>query len=91
MPVRAIREQIVTALDAIVHLARYADGTRKITHISEVCALDRDTDAIIIENIFTLNRTGRDSKAGTLVHTGYIPEFAQDLIAKGLLSADSFA
>ena len=91
MPVRAIREQIVTAMDMVVHLTRFADGARKVTHVSEVCAMDRDTDSIIVEDIFTLNKTGRESRHGLLVHTGYIPTFARDLIAKGLLTADSFA
>jgi len=91
MPVRAIREQIVTAIDMVVQLTRFADGTRKITHISEVCAIDRETGSIIIEDVFTLNKTGRDTKHGLLVHTGYIPTFARDLIAKGLITADSFA
>jgi len=91
MPVRAIREQIVTALDLVCQLTRFADGSRKITHISEVCGLDQETGSIIIEDIFTLNRTGRESRHGMLVHTGYIPTFTRDLMAKGLLSADSFA
>ncbi|NLX60578.1 MAG: Flp pilus assembly complex ATPase component TadA [Phycisphaerae bacterium] len=91
MPVRAIREQIVTALDMVVHLSRFADGARKVTHISEVVAIDQDVGNIIVEDIFTLNKTGRDSRHGLLVHTGYIPTFARDLIAKGLLTADSFA
>lgn len=91
MPIRAIREQIVTALDMVVHLSRFADGARKVTHISEVVAIDQDVGNIIVEDIFTLNKTGRDSRHGLLVHTGYIPTFARDLIARGLLTADSFA
>ena len=91
MPVRAIREQVITALDVVVHLTRFADGARKITHISEVCGIDRETSGIIIEDIFTLNKMGREGKHGVLLHTGYIPTFARDLIAKGLVTADSFA
>ncbi|NIA21161.1 MAG: FHA domain-containing protein [Anaerolineaceae bacterium] len=91
MPVRAIRDQIITAMDMVVHLTRFADGARKVTHISEVVAIDRDVGNIIIEDIFTLNKTGRESRHGQLVHTGYIPTFARDLIAKGLMTADSFA
>ena len=91
MPVRAIRDQIVTAMDMVVHLSRFADGARKITHISEVVDIDRDVGNIIIEDIFTLNKTGRESRHGQLVHTGYIPTFARDMIAMGLMTADSFA
>jgi pilus assembly protein CpaF len=91
MPIRAIREQITSALDLVVHLARFADGARRVVTISEVCDIDRETGSIIVEDIFTLNKTGRESRHGLLVHTGYIPEFARDLIAKGLLTAESFA
>jgi pilus assembly protein CpaF len=91
MPIRAIREQITSALDLVVHLARFADGARRVVTISEVCDIDRETGSIIVEDIFTLNKTGRESRHGLLVHTGYIPAFATDLIAKGLLTAESFA
>ncbi len=91
MPVRAIREQIVSALDMVVHLERFADGARKVTHISEVCAMDSDTGDIIIEDIFTLNKSGRKVREALLVHTGYIPLFARELIVKGFLGEDSFA
>jgi pilus assembly protein CpaF len=91
MPIRAIREQIVTAIDLVCQLTRFADGTRKITHVSEICGIDRETGSIIVEDIFTLNKTGREGRHGMLIHTGYIPTFARDLIAQGLLSADSFA
>ena len=91
MPVRAIREQIVSALDMVVHLERCSDGARKVTHISEVCAMDSETGDIIVEDVFTLNKAGRKAHGSLLVHTGYIPVFARDLISKGLLSEDSFA
>lgn len=91
MPVRAIREQIVTAIDLIVHLTRFADGARKVTHISEVVGMDDDEGSIVIEDIFTSSQVYRDSrKHGELTHTGYVPGFARELMTKGLLSLDAF-
>ena len=91
MPVRAIREQIVTALDVVVHLTRYADGKREVSAVSEVAGMDREDGTIIVEDIFirpTIGEKGRTR--GELVHTGYIPVFAKDLLAKGLLTVDAF-
>jgi len=91
MPVRAIREQIVTALDVIVHLTRFADGGRQVTAISEVAGLDRDEGFIVVEDIFVRPTRGKKrGQRGELMHTGYIPVFAQDLLHKGLLTVDAF-
>jgi pilus assembly protein CpaF len=91
MPVRAIREQIVTALDLIVHLTRFADGRREVTAISEVAGLDRDEGTIVVEDIFTRPSVGDKGRGrGELIHTGYIPIFAKDLLVKGLLTVDAF-
>ena len=91
MPVRAIREQIVTALDAVVHLTRFADGRREVTAISEIAGLDRDEGDIVVEDIFVRPMIGKErGKRGELMHTGYIPLFAKDLLHKGLLTVDAF-
>jgi pilus assembly protein CpaF len=91
MPVRAIREQVVTALDLVVHLTRFADGRREITAISEVAGMDRDEGTIVIEDIFTRPPVGDKGRGrGELIHTGYIPIFAKDLLVKGLLTVDAF-
>ncbi len=91
MPVRAIREQIVTALDAVVHLTRFADGRREVTAVSEIAGLDRDEGDIVVEDIFVRPMIGTErGKRGELMHTGYIPLFAKDLLHKGLLTVDAF-
>ena len=91
MPIRAIREQIVTALDLIVHLTRFADGRRQVTAVSEVAGLDRDEGYIVVEDIFIRPARGkRRGERGELMHTGYIPVFARDLLHKGLLTVDAF-
>ena len=91
MPIRAIREQVVTALDLVCHLTRFADGRREVTAISEVAGMDRDEGDIIVEDIFVRPMQGKErGKRGDLMHTGYIPLFAQDLLHKGLLTVDAF-
>jgi pilus assembly protein CpaF len=91
MPVRAIREQIVTALDVICHLTRFADGRREVTAISEVAGLDRDEGVIVVEDIFIRPAIGEKGRTrGELIHSGYIPLFAKVLLQKGLLTVDAF-
>ena len=91
MPVRAIREQIVTAIDVVCHLTRFADGRREVTAISEVAGLDKDEGTIVVEDIFARPAIGEKGRArGELMHTGYIPIFSQDLLHKGLLTIDAF-
>jgi hypothetical protein len=100
MPVRAIREQIIAAIHLVVQVARFPDGHRRITHISEVVGLDQETSQILTEDIFTI-RPVQLSAGGNihdsawkgelrLQHTGYVPEFTQDLLAKGLLNLEVF-
>ena len=86
MPVRAIREQVVAAIDVIVQIARFPNGRRRVTHISEVTAIDLDTGVIRLEDIYLL----RDPDQPKLRHTGYLPTFAKALIAKEQLSVDVF-
>ena len=50
LPVRAIREQMASALDCIVQLTRLRDGTRRITHVTEVQGMEGDV--ITIQDVF---------------------------------------
>jgi Flp pilus assembly CpaF family ATPase len=86
MPVRAIREQIVGALDVIVQLRRFPNGQRRVSHISEVMEIDQHTGQIRLEDIFVL----RDAEQQRLRHTGYIPTFAQEMIGKNLIDVNMF-
>ena len=92
MPVRAIREQIVAALDVIVQIARLVDGRRRITHISEICGIDPDNGQVITEDIFKLRDvTGKTGdKSDHLRHTGYIPAFSEELIENNFLTVEVF-
>jgi len=103
MPVRAIREQIVAAMDLVVQIARFPDGSRRVTHISEVLGINLETTQIITEDIFVVRAggAGEPVRANRLVgdvwrgqahlqHTGYVPEFADELIEKGYLDLEVF-
>lgn len=87
MPIRPIREQIVAALDLIVQISRMPDGSRRVTHISEVVGIDPDTNRIITENIFMLPKTDH---ANQLRHTGYIPRFTEKLIDRDFMGIEVF-
>jgi pilus assembly protein CpaF len=75
MPLRAIREQIASAVDVIVHTARLKDGTRKIVNITEVYGIEEEE--ILTHDIFEFVQTGyRDGKIlGSLQPTGVRPTF----------------
>jgi pilus assembly protein CpaF len=64
LPIRAIREQISSALDLIVHQSRLKDGSRKITHITEV--LGMEGEVVVLQDIFIFEQTGVDSKGNIL-------------------------
>ena len=78
MPIRAIREQIASAVDIIVQVVRFADGRRRVTHITEVIDIDPDSGQVQLQDIFLL----RDPEQPRLRHTGYIPTFAQSMITQ---------
>jgi pilus assembly protein CpaF len=86
MPVRAIREQIVAALDLVVQLRRLPDGRRRVTHVSEVLEIDHESHEIRLEDIFHL----RSADQARMRHTGYIPTFAEEMMSKGQLKVEMF-
>jgi pilus assembly protein CpaF len=84
LPLRAIREQIASAVDLIVHTARLKDGTRKIVNITEVYGIE--DDQILTQDIFAFEQTGmRDGKVqGVLKPTGIRPTFMGKFKAYGV-------
>jgi pilus assembly protein CpaF len=94
LPVRAIREQMSSALDLIVHLTRLRDGTRRITHITEVQGMEGDV--ITLQDVFLFDfGMGIDPNGrfkGHLKATGIRPRFAEKLQDLGVkLGAELFA
>jgi pilus assembly protein CpaF len=84
LPLRAIREQMASAVDLIVHTARLKDGTRKIVNITEVYGIE--DDEILTQDIFTFIQTGyHDGKIeGTLQPTGVRPTFMSQFQRAGV-------
>ncbi len=84
LPVKAIRDQISSALDIIIQQSRLQDGSRKITHITEVHGMEGDI--IILQDVFRFEQTGLDQRGkvtGQFVFTGVKPKFVETLKSKG--------
>jgi len=84
LPLRAIREQIASAFDLIVHLGRLADGSRKIVQISEVQGMEGDT--VIMQDLFQFVQTTVENGKvqGYFTPTGVRPKFYARLESAGL-------
>ncbi|MHB0979971.1 MAG: CpaF family protein [Thermoleophilia bacterium] len=86
LPVRAIREQVSRALNLIVHQSRLSDGTRRVTHITEIQGMEGDV--ITLQNLFVfdfaagMNADGRH--LGRLKGTGIRPSFLRRLADAGI-------
>ena len=86
LPVRAINEMISSAIDIVVHIARFSDGTRKITGITEVAGMTEDFQ-LDMKDIFVFEPKGRDESArllGDFKPTGYVPTCYQELVSMGM-------
>jgi pilus assembly protein CpaF len=84
IPEHAVRQQIASAIHAVVQIARMADGTRKVISISEVSGLEGEM--IAIQDIFVFDRTGIDESGkvrGLFRATGARPSFAERLATAG--------
>ncbi|HEY1262966.1 MAG TPA: CpaF family protein [Terriglobales bacterium] len=84
IPERAVRNQISSAIHAVVQVARLSDGTRKVITVSEVLGVENDS--ILLRDIFVFERTGIDEGGrvrGRFRATGVIPKFAERLATSG--------
>ena len=87
LPVRAIREQAASALDLVVHLMRFKDGTRRVIQVSEVVGMEGDT--ITMQDLFKFHREGaaydeQGRSTGTLMSMGLRPKFLDKLADHGI-------
>lgn len=84
LPVRAIREQVASALELVVHLERLRDGTRKVTHVTEIVGMEGDV--ITMMDIFVFEQTGLENGKiiGRLRPTGLRPKFMDKIEASGI-------
>jgi len=92
IPERAIRQQIASAVNLIVQVSRLADGTRKVTGISEITGMEGDI--ITIQDIFVFERSGigpNGKVIGRFRATGIRPKCSERIAAAGLtLGMDMF-
>jgi pilus assembly protein CpaF len=80
LPVSAIREQIASAIDIVVQQTRFACGTRKVTHITEVTGVE--SGRIQLQDVFEFHQTGVDQAGktqGYFTGCGFVPEFYESL------------
>jgi pilus assembly protein CpaF len=84
LPVRAIREQVSSAIDLIVHKERLRDGSRKVVNITEVSGMEGDV--ITLTDIFMFEQSGYDNGkvVGRLRATGLRPKFIDKIEAAGI-------
>jgi pilus assembly protein CpaF len=96
LPHRAIREQIASAFDLLVHVTRLVDGSRRITHITEV--LRMESDVITLQDVFVAKppdeETQTSSRAARLLTglapTGLKPHFLEKLATNGVILPGHF-
>jgi pilus assembly protein CpaF len=85
MGLRAIRQQVASAVNLFVQVARFSDGARRITHITEVVGMEQDM--ITLQDIFLFEKTGISENGrvlGRFRATGIRPKFSERLKACGI-------
>ena len=85
LPEKAIRQQISSAIQLIVQVARLSDGSRRVTHISEI--IGSSGDMVSMQDIFLFEKRGVEPNGkvlGRFYATGVVPKFAAKLIAAGI-------
>ncbi len=86
LPIRAIREQIASAVDVILQQSRLQDGSRKITHVTEVQGMEGDV--VILQDVFVFEQAGKDENGkitGRFKPTGIRPKFLEKLASNGIV------
>ena len=89
LPLKAIREQVASSIELVIHQERQKDGTRKIVKVSEVQGMEGDT--IVMQDLFVFQFAGIQNGIvkGVLKPTGLRPQFLEKLIANGIEIPDS--
>ncbi|MCH5373306.1 MAG: CpaF family protein [Planctomycetes bacterium] len=85
LPVKAMRQQIASAVDVIIQVCRLQGGTRRITHVTEVVGMEQDT--VVMQDIFAYIQDGIDENGmarGHFLSTGVRPRFMERLEASGV-------
>ncbi len=92
LPLKAIREQLASAIDLVVHMGRLRDGTRKVVKVTEVQGMEGES--IVMQDLFAFEQTGikNGRVLGSLQSTGLRPKFADKFEINNIeLPADIFS
>jgi pilus assembly protein CpaF len=93
LPVRAIREQIQSAIHVVIQIARFPDGSRKVTAVAEISGMEGQI--VTMQDLFRFEQTGIDTDGrvlGELRTTGIRPRFVEKFEVSGIhLPMDLFA
>ncbi|RPI78288.1 MAG: CpaF family protein, partial [Chloroflexi bacterium] len=84
LPLKAIREQVSSAIDLVVHMERLRDGTRRVTQVAEVQGMEGDT--VVMQDLFVFVQTGIQNGRvlGSLKSTGLPPKFSEKFEINGI-------
>jgi pilus assembly protein CpaF len=85
LPEKAVRRQIASAIQLVVQISRFSDGTRRITHLSEITGMEEDI--VSMQDVFVFEKQGisPDGRVvGMFTATGIRPKFAERLKASGI-------
>jgi pilus assembly protein CpaF len=91
LPEKAIRRQIASAVTLVVQVARFNDGSRRVTHITEITGME--VDIVSMQDVFLFEKQGVSSEGrvlGTFTATGIRPRFEEKLKAAGLSLPSNF-
>ena len=95
LPHRAIREQIASAFDLLIQISRLVDGSRRLTHISEV--LGMESDVITLQDVFVAKPPDEEAASGGVTKllgplecTGLKPHFLEKMAANGVVMPPHF-
>ena len=85
LPAKAVREQISSAIDVFIQVQRLQDGSRKVTHVTEVSGMEGDTITLQDIFLFKLDHVDEDGKVhGAMKPTGIRPSFAHKFAMAGI-------
>jgi pilus assembly protein CpaF len=89
LPLKAIREQVASSIELVVHLSRMRDGSRKVVHVAEVQGMEGET--LVMQDLFKFQQSGmtNDTIQGRQQATGLRPEFLFKLTSNNVNLPDS--
>ncbi len=85
LPERAVRQQVASAVAIVIQISRLSDGTRRVTHLTEITGMDEEV--VSMQDIFLFEKKGvcEDGRViGAFTATGIRPKFAEKLVASGI-------